>query len=498
MIAKVLMGILAIGASRPGHAQGGQPVPLPSRLTDAEFWRLMTVSSEPGGSFPSDNWTSNEMAFPTVIDRLRSAGDTAGAYLGVGPEQNFSYIAGTHPRIAFLVDIRRQSVIQHLMYKAIFELSADRADFVSLLFSKPRPAGLTTASSIADIWEGYWYVATDSSAFTRNLGRIVSQLRDTHGFALDSADLASLRTVYHAFYDFGPSISYNSTTTVSASRVMVALPLPVGVTAVKTPMVVAKLFAPIDTSDSTRSTLTGTVRNLATGATIPGTTVKVFSPTGPSMQVISNDSGVYVIPPLPGGITVSLSISRVGYAPLSIDSIRLNQRLVTRNIEVAPSIMTLADVTAAAYRTFTLPPSATAYYGGVNFAALTAALDSAGVPGSFLATENNYRYMKDLHSRNLFIPIVGDFAGPKAIRAVGEYLRTHGATLTTFYTSNVEQYLFSNQVWRAFYDNAATLPVTPSSVFIRNGTSICPIGAFLAAVTAGRVTSASDAMRCVL
>jgi hypothetical protein len=40
------------------------------------------------------------------------------------------------PKIAFIVDIRRQNLIEHLMYKALFELSADRAEFISRLLSR--------------------------------------------------------------------------------------------------------------------------------------------------------------------------------------------------------------------------------------------------------------------------------------------------------------------------------------------------------------------------
>ena len=65
---------------------------------------------------------------------------SGGVYLGVGPEQNFTYMAAIRPAMAFILDIRRQAVMQHLMFKAVFESSADRADFISLLFAKPRPA----------------------------------------------------------------------------------------------------------------------------------------------------------------------------------------------------------------------------------------------------------------------------------------------------------------------------------------------------------------------
>ena len=68
-------------------------------------------------------------------------------YLGVGPEQNFTYITAVRPRMAFILDIRRGNLQEHLLYKALFELSADRAEFLSRLFSRPRAAGLTTDST---------------------------------------------------------------------------------------------------------------------------------------------------------------------------------------------------------------------------------------------------------------------------------------------------------------------------------------------------------------
>ena len=64
-----------------------------------------------------------------------------GVYIGVGPEQNFTYIARLRPSTAFIIDIRRENRSLHLLYKALFEISRDRADFVSRLFSPARPAG---------------------------------------------------------------------------------------------------------------------------------------------------------------------------------------------------------------------------------------------------------------------------------------------------------------------------------------------------------------------
>jgi hypothetical protein len=82
-----------------------------------------------------------------------------------------------------------------------------------------------------------------------------------------------------------------------------------------------------------------------------------------------------------------------------------------------------------------------------------------------------------MQENNLIVPLVGDFGGPKAIRAVGQYLRDREATVMAFYLSNVEQYLFQqrpnapNGGWSNFYQNVATLPVDTSSVFIRSGNS---------------------------
>ena len=73
----------------------------------------------------SDNLVSNEALFAHIIQRLHSSG---GVYVGVGPEQNYSYIAGLHPVMAFIIDIREENRNLHLMYKALFEASIDRAN----------------------------------------------------------------------------------------------------------------------------------------------------------------------------------------------------------------------------------------------------------------------------------------------------------------------------------------------------------------------------------
>ena len=79
------------------------------------------------------------------LDDLVARTKPGGVYLGVGPEQNYTYMVAVRPRLAIIFDIRRGNLDLQLMYKALFELAKDRAEFISLLFSKPRPAGLGPA-----------------------------------------------------------------------------------------------------------------------------------------------------------------------------------------------------------------------------------------------------------------------------------------------------------------------------------------------------------------
>ena len=124
---------------------------LPSQLSDQAFWQIVSDFSEASGHFPSDNFVSNELATQRVLADLTKGRKADGAYVGVGPEQNFTYIVALQPKIAFIVDIRRQNTIEHLMYKALIETSGDRLEFISRLFSRPKPADLDKSGSIGSI-----------------------------------------------------------------------------------------------------------------------------------------------------------------------------------------------------------------------------------------------------------------------------------------------------------------------------------------------------------
>ena len=314
----VWIGALAsgVGASSSGR--------LPARLTDQEFWNLIGEMSEPSGTFRSDNLLSNEGRFQYVIPELIETARPGRVYMGVGPEQNFTYIAATRPAIAFIVDIRRGNLDLHLMYKALFELSADRADFVSRLFSRKRPAGLRSNATAAEIFSAYLQVEPSADAYERNLKDIQRQLGARHGFALTSDDVKGIQYVYNAFFTYGPRIQYSSSEGFGAA----------------------------------------------------------YQPT---------------------------------YSDLML------------------------------------------------------ATDGTGRARGYLATQESFAYLKDLETRNLVVPVVGNFAGPKAIRVVAAYLKERDAIVSAFYLSNVEQYLRLQRGWNTFCGNVASLPLDETSTFIRAG-----------------------------
>jgi hypothetical protein len=341
------------------------PAELPGRLSDQAFWHLVVDMSEAGGFFRSDNLVSNETTFQHVIPELRRRVRPGGVYLGVGPDQNFTYIAALRPRIAFIIDVRRQNMLLHLMYKAIVEQSGDRGEFMSMLFSRPKPPGLVSNATPEALVAAFSAAPSNEKLFEKNLKAITDRLVSHHHFRLTGADLRSIEYVYRAFFSGGPELRYSF-------------------------------------------------------------------PRGPW------------------------------------------------------------------------------FAGFPTYGELLAESDGEGGQHSYLASDETFRVLRDLERSNLIVPIVGDFGGSKAIRAVGEYLREHNAAVSAFYTSNVEQYLFQGEAWRHFFGNVAALPLEPSSTFIRayfnnmgyryqmasggirSATLLDPIGPEVAAFNEGRIQSYFD------
>jgi hypothetical protein len=127
-----------------------RPLELPATLTDREFWELSELVSEPNGEFQSDNFLSNERGYQVVIPELIKTAKPGRVYLGVGPEQNFPYILALKPSLAIIFDIRRGNLHEQLLYKALFEMTADRFPYLfrgrKLRIGAVHVIGLTTAS----------------------------------------------------------------------------------------------------------------------------------------------------------------------------------------------------------------------------------------------------------------------------------------------------------------------------------------------------------------
>src|SRR5262249_20240490 len=199
-----LFGLVVLGPKSP-LAVGR----LPKQLSDRAFWQMVVDFSEAGGIFRSDNFVSNEKTFQEIIPELKKRSSPDGAYLGVGPDQNFTYITAVRPRIAFIIDIRRQNLIHHLLYKAIIEMSTDRADFLSRLFCRQRPAALEKSAPPNALFQAFAEKEPSEPAFQNNLREVETRLMKRHGFPLDEEDRRTLEYVYRAFYSEGPGLRYS-------------------------------------------------------------------------------------------------------------------------------------------------------------------------------------------------------------------------------------------------------------------------------------------------
>jgi hypothetical protein len=174
------------------------------------FAALSARLSEPGGYFDSDNLISNETSYLHVMGKLREIGVSGGVYIGVGPDQSFSYIAKIRPRVAIMIDIRRDNLLQHLLFKSLFGRARNRIDYLCEFFGKPFPKTKGWESrSIKELIDYIDSTASDQKLFDKSL-KDVRQDVQKYGITLSQSDLESIGKVQRAFYSAGLDIRYSS------------------------------------------------------------------------------------------------------------------------------------------------------------------------------------------------------------------------------------------------------------------------------------------------
>ena len=291
----------------------------------ATFAGRIAALSEPGGSFDTDNLISNERSYLHVVPALGDSGLRGGAYLGVGPDQNFSYIAHVRPSIALIVDIRRDNLLLHLLFKALFDLAPTRVEYLALLAGRA-PPGDPAAWRSRGIDEIVGYVDREPPLDAAALEAVVARIDETiarFGVALSTDDIATIRRFHRRFVDAGLSLRFNST----------------------------------------------------------GRPPQWNYPT---------------------------------YRDLLLET------------------------------------------------------DRDGIRRGYLASEDDYRFVQLLQTRDRVIPVVGDLGGDSAMGAIGRFLASQDLAVTAFYVSNVEFYLFQDARFGRFIDNLERLPRAPGGVLIRS------------------------------
>ncbi len=194
-VLSVLFPLLA-GCGNPEQAER------PVAFSTERFAALVDTLSEPGGFFESDNYVSNEAGYLHVSETLEGLGAADGVYIGVGPDQNFTYIARIRPRYAFILDIRRENLVQHMLFKAIFVLAESRAEYLSILFSKPLPeAGFGEGKATIGALLAYFdRTEGDDARYRRNLNRIQTQIQN-FGVPLNDDEISWLAGLYRTFFE---------------------------------------------------------------------------------------------------------------------------------------------------------------------------------------------------------------------------------------------------------------------------------------------------------
>jgi hypothetical protein len=287
-----------------------------------QLGRYINEWSEPEGYFDSDNFISNETSYLHVVDDLHNRVRAGGIYLGVGPDQNFTYIVHTRPNLAVITDIRRQNMLEHLLFKSLFAMASSRAEYLTLLLSR-NPVTVRSGASLPDLMSAVRNSSSSEAVFNKNFLAVKDTLLQKYRLKLTPEDLEKLKVVYETFWKEGLDLRFSS--------------------------------------------------------------------------IGRNNAFQY------------------------------------------PSLEEMFLET-----------------------------DRSGKHTNYLATEDQFQWLKKFQAENRLIPIVGDFAGNHALRAVAGFLKNNGLRISAFYTSNVEFYLFGRSEWTRYVANVHALPLTEDAVFIRS------------------------------
>jgi len=346
--------LLAAAALAALAAANGSP------RAQAGFAAQIERLSEPGGSFDTDNLISNETGYLDVVPAIVAKGATGGAYIGVGPDQNFSYIVRARPSVAFIIDIRRDNLLLHLLFKALFAETKTRAEYLSLLTGRAPPAADARMGTDAALKTIVAYV--DAHAATPEHVRAARRRVDARvamfGMPLSKPDYETIARFHQAFIEAGLGLQFHS----------------------------------------------------------------------------------------------------FGRAP-------------------QPYYPTLRD--------------------------LLLATDARGHAWNYLASEDDFQFLRGLEERDGVIPVVGDLAGPHAMRAIAADIAQRGEHVSVFYVSNVENYLFRDGSFQRYQENITRLPRNSKSLVIRSifsgaGQSVSrtqPLEQMVADIARGSYRSYADLMR---
>ena len=314
-----LLAVSGVGLARGVATRGIQVVTI---RDDTTFAGTVARLSEPPGYFDSDNLISNETSYLHAVTHLRNGGVRGGAYIGVGPDQNFSYIAAIRPAVAFMIDIRRDNMLMHLMFKALFQRSSNRFEYLARWTGKIVPPDVRSwdRASIDSILTYVDSLPADPSGAETD--SIIATVR-RYGIPFVVLDTATIRRFHNEFVRQGLDLRFTSS----------------------------------------------------------GRQPRYYYPT-------------------------------------------LRQLILERDLD--------------------------------------------GNHASYLASEDDWRFLKDLEARDRVIPVTGNLAGTRAFPAITREIIARREKVSALYVSNVEMYIWRDGSFATFAENAAHLPRDEHSVIIRS------------------------------